>query len=798
MNRMNRKLLSFLAVLLTSVVMVGQNGVIQGTIKDAVTNEAILFATVQIEGTTTGAISDLDGNYIIENLAPGLYNIVVTSVGYKPKQAFELQVTNVKPVVVDFALEEDVQVLDAVVIQAGPNDKTAESPVSLRTIGVSEIKRNPGANRDISVVIQSLPGVASTPSFRNDILIRGGAPNENRFYLDGIEIPNINHFATQGSSGGPVGLINVDFIQQVEFYSGAFPANRGNALSSVFEFEQRDGRTDRWGSTFTVSASEFTLTAEGPTGDRSSTLLSARRSYLQFLFDIFGLPFLPTFNDFQLKHKIKFDQNNELIIVGLGAIDQFALNLADDTSAFQQYILGNIPVQTQWNYATGVVYKHYKNNGQRIFVGSRNMLGNRSFKYRNNDESSEDNLLFDYNSTEAENKFRYEESSRWKGLKFNGGINYEYARYTNSTNRLITVGAATDLVDYQSFLDMHKWGVFGQASKTFFNELLSVSLGLRMDANNYNDAMDNLEDQFSPRLSISYSFAPRWSFNTNTGIYYQLPAYTTLGYRDNSGTLVNAENGLTYIRNDQIVAGFEYRPDAGSRISVEGFYKKYSGYPFNLRDSISLANLGADFGIVGDAPVSSSGEGLAYGVEFLAQQKLKKGFYGIVAYTLVVSEFEDKNGDLIPSAWDSRHIVSLTAGKEFRKDWQLGLKWRFLSGQPYTPYDIATSSLIPVWDVNGLGIVDINQLNTLRLTAAHQLDVRIDKKWFFDRMNLNVFIDVQNIYNYQAQLAPILDVRRDDNGIPLADPDNPGSYDTYLLDNTAGTILPSLGLIIEI
>ena len=798
MNRMSNKLLTGVFALIFSTALLGQNGVIEGNIKDAVTNEAILFATVQIEGTTTGAISDLDGNYRIENLAPGLYNIIVTSVGYKPQQAFELQVTNVKPVVVNFSLEEDVQVLDAVVIQAGPNDKTAESPVSLRTIGVSEIKRNPGANRDISVVIQSLPGVASTPSFRNDILIRGGAPNENRFYLDGIEIPNINHFATQGSSGGPVGLINVDFIQQVEFYSGAFPANRGNALSSVFEFEQRDGRTDRWGSTFTVSASELTLTAEGPTGERSSTLLSARRSYLQFLFDIFGLPFLPTFNDFQLKHKIKFDQNNELIIVGLGAIDQFALNLADDTSAFKQYILGNIPVQTQWNYATGIGYKHYKSNGQRIFVGSRNMLGNRSFKYRNNDESSEDNLLFDYSSTEAENKFRYEESFRWKGLKFNGGINYEYARYTNSTNRLITVGAATDLVDYESFLDMHKWGVFGQASKSFFNELLSVSLGFRMDANNYNDAMDNLEDQFSPRLSISYSFAPRWSFNANTGIYYQLPAYTTLGYRDNSGTLVNAENGLTYIRNDQIVAGFEFRPDAGSRVSVEGFYKKYSGYPFNLRDSISLANLGADFGIVGDAPVSSTGEGLAYGVEFLAQQKLKKGFYGIVAYTLVVSEFEDKNGDLIQSAWDSRHIVSLTAGKEFKKDWQLGVKWRFLSGQPYTPYDIATSSLIPVWDINGMGLVDINQLNTLRLTAAHQLDVRIDKKWFFDRMNLNVFIDVQNIYNYQAQLAPILDVRRDDNGVPLADPANPGSYDTYLLDNTAGTILPSLGLIIEI
>ena len=218
MNRMSNKLLTGVFALIFSTALLGQNGVIEGNIKDAVTNEAILFATVQIEGTTTGAISDLDGNYRIENLAPGLYNIIVTSVGYKPQQAFELQVTNVKPVVVNFSLEEDVQVLDAVVIQAGPNDKTAESPVSLRTIGVSEIKRNPGANRDISVVIQSLPGVASTPSFRNDILIRGGAPNENRFYLDGIEIPNINHFATQGSSGGPVGLINVDFIQQVEFH----------------------------------------------------------------------------------------------------------------------------------------------------------------------------------------------------------------------------------------------------------------------------------------------------------------------------------------------------------------------------------------------------------------------------------------------------------------------------------------------------------------------------------------------------------------------------------------------------
>jgi hypothetical protein len=795
---MIRHTLLFFTLLNLSWATYAQNGIIQGTITDAVSSEPIPFATIQVINTTIGVVSDLDGNYILSDLTPGLYNIEVSSVGYKKATAYELQVTNVKPVVADFQLEENVQVLDAVVIEAGPNDKTAESPVSLRTIGVSEIKRNPGANRDISLVILSLPGVASTASFRNDILIRGGAPNENRFYLDGVEIPNINHFATQGSSGGPVGMINVDFIQQVEFYSGAFPANRGNALSSVFEFQQRNGRTDRWGATFTVGASDLALTTEGPTGKNSSLLFSARRSYLQFLFDLIGLPFLPTYNDFQLKQQIQLNKRNEITIVGLGAIDQFNLNLEDDTSAFQQYVLGNIPVQTQWNYALGVVYKNLHAKGSSTFVASRNMLNNRAYKYLNNDEGTEDNLLFNYLSREAENKFRFEENVRLNGYKINGGVNYEYALYSNNTYQLIPLGGDLLTIDYTSILDMHKWGIFGSISKSFFGENLSLSAGFRADANNYNSQMSNLLNQFSPRFSLSYTFAPGWSFNANTGRYFQLPAYTILGYRDEDGSLVNKENDVTYIRNDQVVAGFEYRPSNASRITVEGFYKKYRYYPFSLRDSISLANQGADFGVVGDEPVSSTGDGRAYGAELFAQQKLYKGFYGIFAYTLVVSEFSDKTGSLIPSAWDSRHIVSLTAGKEFKKNWQLGAKWRFSSGQPYTPWDVAQSALTYIWDVNGTGVLDYNQLNSLRLKSNHQLDLRVDKKWFFDKMNLNLFVDVQNLYNFQAELAPLLDVVRDEAGNPITDPLDPTRYQTYQLANPSGTVLPTLGIIIEI
>ena len=199
-------------------------------------------------------------------------------------------------------------------------------------------------------MIQSLPGVAGTVAFRNDIIIRGGSPNENRFYIDGIEIPNINHFATQGASGGPVGLINVDLIQEVEFYSGAFPSARGNALSSVLEFDFKEARKDKYTANFVVGSSDLGVTVEGPTSKKSGLIVSARRSYLQFLFDAIGLPFLPTYNDFQYKQKIKLNKKNEITIIGLGAIDEFALNTEDDTSAFQQYILGNLPSQTQWNY----------------------------------------------------------------------------------------------------------------------------------------------------------------------------------------------------------------------------------------------------------------------------------------------------------------------------------------------------------------------------------------------------------------------------------------------------------------
>lgn len=343
---------------------------------------------------------------------------------------------------------------------------------------------------------------------------------------------------------------------------------------------------------------------------------------------------------------------------------------------------------------------------------------------------------------------------------------------------------------------MNKYGFFAQVSRSVLKDRLSLSLGIRTDGNDYSNDMANLFKQFSPRASISYALTDFLRLNANGGLYYQLPPYTVLGYKDANGRLVNRDNDVTYIRNAQAVAGVEFLTKKNSRITVESFYKHYDQYPFLTNDSISLANLGGDFGVIGAEPATSTSVGRAYGVEFLFQQKLFKGFYGLVTYTFVRSEFKDKNGTYVPSSWDNKHIVVVTAGKKFKKNWELGIRWRFYGGSPYTPYDVALSSRKDVWDVTGRGLPNYDLLNTQRLDPAHQLDVRVDKKYFFNKWSLNFYLDIQNLYYFKAKGAPDLLVVEDEDGNKLEDPNDPTRYQTKLIENTVSTLLPSIGIVI--
>jgi hypothetical protein len=790
---------SVLLLALPSVLMA--QATVQGTVKDARTLEALPFVNVLLEGTTKGATTDIEGRFTITEVQPGLYNVVVSSVGYERLSVFEVQVGTARPAQLNIELQPTATELKEVEITRQPFQRTVESPLSVRTIGSAEIMRNPGGNRDISRVIRALPGVASTASFRNDIIIRGGAPNENRFYLDGIEVPTINHFSTQGSSGGPVGMINVNFIREVDVIAGAFPAARGNTLSSVFEFKQPDGNSERRAYTFMLGSSDIGFTYDGPTGPNATTIISVRRSYLQFLFKLLKLPFLPVYNDAQFKHRIQLNKNSRLTFIGLGAFDNLALNSSvndgvTDVADFErnQFILGNLPENVQWNYTVGARYDHIVGKGLHSVFLSRSMLSNKAEKYRNNDRGNADALLLDYNSQEAENKLRYEAIMNYGSWRFVGGLNYERARYATETFTQRIVGGQPVVIDYASTLGFNKYGGFGQLSRSFGK--LSGSFGLRTDWTGLGGATSKPLDQVSPRLSLSYAVNDAININANVGRYYQLPPYTVLGFRQ-QGELINLSNDVGYIQSDHVVAGIEYFTKINTKFSVEGFHKWYDRYPLLVDKGVSLANLGGDFGVIGNEVARSVSKGRAYGVEFLAQQKLYKGFYGIVAYTFVRSEFTNADGAFAPSSWDYGNIINLTGGKRLPKNWEVGLNWRFQGGGPYTPFDVETSSQVAVWDATQSGIPDWEQVNTLRLPSFNQLNVRVDKRWYYERWTLNLFFDVENLLASPLTGPPFLDVLRDEAGQPLPDPADPTRYQTRLVNSISTTRVPTIGAMVE-
>jgi hypothetical protein len=782
----------------------GQEGEVRGRVFNKVNNEGIPFANIILLGTEFGTVTDIDGNYVLSDIPPGFYNVRASFVGFRSKTEFDIQITRARPVRLDFDLIEEAADLTEVTVSA-EFSRSDETPISVRRLNTNEIERYPGGNRDISRVIQSLPGVASTANFRNDIIIRGGAPNENKFFVDEIEVPVINHFATQGSSGGPVGILNVNLIKNVDVITGGFPADRMNSLSSFFEFALKEGRNDKMFTQMTLGASEFTISNEGPLGEKTTYLISARRSYLQFLFRALGLPFLPTFNDFTVKTTTKLNDKTELTFLGVGATGNFALNFDEpnNESEFERenrlYLLENLPITSQWNYTTGLKLKRFRENGFWTFVLSRNMLNNRSFKYFQNDESDPANLTFDYVSQESENKFRAENSVFTKGFTLKYGVNYQYARFfVNSFDRFSFANEGT-VIDVNDQAFFNSYGAFVSGSKNFNNERLLISGGVRLDGSDFGETARNPLNQISPRLSVSYQIKPQLFWTTNVGIYYQKPPYTSLGFRDNDGQLVNQLNDIRYIQSTHYVTGIEkVIPEKSRRFSVEGFYKLYKNYPSSIRNGIALANLGADFGVIGNEPVASDSEGRAYGLEFLAQQRLYNNFYGIAAVTLVRSEFTNPNTEgFVPSAWDNRIIVSLTAGKRFGKNWEAGARWRFLGGAPYTPIDVETSSLIDVWNLRGQGIPDFSQINALRLDAFHQLDIRIDKRYFFKKWNFNWYIDIENLYNFEADQPPLLFPIRNDQGALQVDPSDPSRYLMRLVNNPAGTIIPTIGIIVE-
>lgn len=793
-----RKLFLLTFLLFTVFFTYAQKGAIQGRVYNEKNNEPLEFATIQIQGTQTVTTSDLEGKFVFTGVDPGFVRLIVSYVGFETTVSAEIQVQGNQNAFIDIAVPESSTLINEIVVRPNMNLKKIESPVSFATVGVRDIEKAAGVNRDVSKVLQTLPGVGATDPNRNDLIVRGGGPTENVFYLDGIEIPIINHFATQGSSGGVVGVINPDFVREINFYTGAFPASRPNALSSVMDIRQKDGSRDRIHTKLAVGASDAAFTLDGPIGEKSTFIVSARQSYLQLLFKLIGLPFLPTYNDFQMKYKVQLDQKNELSFIGIGAIDNMTLNtgLEETGTEAQRYLLDYLPIYEQWNYTVGTVYKHFSEHFFDTWVMSRNMLRNRNYKYEDNDESRP--KLSDYRSDEAENKLRFERSYPDLPMKILVGAGVTYSHYTNETNRKAFVnGSLTDMI-YNTDLGLWGYQAFIQASDTYADDRLTLSLGINTIGNNYNQNMGNPLNQLSPRLSASYRLNDKWDINSNIGRYAMRPAYTTLGYKDTAGNFVNRNGQLKHILSNQVIIGFEFRPTDQSRFNLEGFYKQYENYPLSVADGMSIAGKGTEYGQIGDEEIISAGRGRAYGMEFLGKLVDWKKFNTTLTYTLFKSEFTDKNGVYRPSNWDTRHMVNLISSYQLPRNWNVSMRWRYVGGAPYSPVDMELSTNKAAWSVTNQAYIDYAQYNTLRLQNSHQLDLRIDKEFYSKKWMLNLYVDVQNAYNFQSENPPIY-TNKDPDGQVMNDPANPQERQLLRkIENYSGTVLPTIGIIVKI
>ncbi len=766
---------------------------VKGTVIDKSSRQPLEFINVMIVGLNKGGVTNAEGKFSIGQVPPGIYRLQASAIGYKTVTTPEY-ILSTRDLHIQIEMEENQTELEGVTVTASPFRRDIESPVSLRIIGLQEIEKSPGANRDISRIVQSYPGVAFSPiGYRNDLIVRGGSPSENRFYLDGVEIPNINHFSTQGASGGPVGILNADLIREVNFYTGAFPTDKGNALSSVLDFKLRDGDMERNSLKATLGASEVSLASNGHLGKKTSYLVSVRQSYLQFLFDMLGLPFLPTFTDAQFKLKTRFDARNELTVLGLGGIDKMKLNTkADDED--NEYILSYLPKIQQETFTLGAVYRHYAGAHVQSVVASHSYLNNRNTKYQQNDESDPEHLMLRLRSTEQNTQLRLENSSSFRNWKVTVGTSLDYSQYSNTTFQKVYTDRAQTF-DYHTYLGIMRWGLFGTVNYTSIDERFTASLGLRADANNYSVAMKDLSDQLSPRLSLSYQLTEHWSLSGNAGLYYQLPPYTALGFKNNNGLYAN-KYALRYMQVSQGSIGLNWRKGDTFEVSVEGFYKDYDKIPLSVADGIPLTCKGNDYGVIGNELLTSTAQGRSYGAELLLKWLVAKKLNLASSFTLFKSEYRtDKESEYIASAWDNRFIFNLRGTYNLPRHWSVGMKVSCIGGAPYTPYDADKSSLVTAWNAQGKPYYDYTRYNEERLPAFTQVDIRIDKTFYLKRCMLGFYIDLQNIAGSKLKQTDVLM----STGV-IKNPDAPIAEQRYVmksLKQESGTLLPTLGITFE-
>jgi hypothetical protein len=709
-----------------------QTGTVIGTVFDMMTNVPLVGANVLVVGTTLGASTDPDGNFRIERVPVGTCALRVSILGYSAFTKTDIVVTLARPSEVTIALMESELQVDAVQVTASYFQKLPETPLSTLTESNEEIRRLPGGLEDVVRAISILPGVAQVQAGRNDLIVRGGAPSENLFLIDNIEVPNINHFGTQGSSGGPLSFVNLDFVESTTFSTGGFGVRYGDKLSSVLTIDLRDGRKDRVGGKATISASQFGLNLEGPTGQSGDFIFSVRRSYLDFIFKAAGFGFVPEYWDFLGRAHYHFGASDQLTILGIAALDDVKFfNNTQEQRVDNSRILGS----SQNEAIVGASWKHLFENGFSTITAGETYM---DFQY-----GQSDSLLlpiFRNNSIERETSLRGEILFHaTKSTELMIGAIGKVPRFSSdiALRPFVTSFGDSLGINASYVTSALKGALYGQVSQDLTFGRMTV--GGRLD---YFDLIEN-NVAWSPRFSLTVPVTSTMNFSASVGTYHQAPSYIWLAAN-------SANRKLKFIQATQYVLGIDriLRPD--TRVSLEGYVKNYTDYPASQsRPYLVLANTGAGYGgseegfaSFGLDPLVSRGTGQSKGIEFLAQKKLSEiPCYGTLSISYNISEFKALDGVTRASNWDQRWIVNIGGGYIFDNAWEMSAKFRYLTGRPYTPF-------------NADGTQNAFLYNALRIKPNHSLDLRVDRRWIYETWTLVTYLDIQNVYNRKPLDVP--------------------------------------------
>lgn len=754
-----KKILILILCLTANYYSQNQNGVITGNVIDATTKSPIIGANVLVVGTDFGAATDVNGKFTIYNLPSNTYQIRVSSIGYSSVTKTDIVVNPNRPAQIDIQLSSTVIELESVTVTS---DYFSSDPIevnSVRNFNYEEIRRTPGGFEDVIRALSVLPGVAQAEAGRNDLIVRGGAPSENLYIIDGIEVSNINHFGTQGASGGPLSYINLDFVKETSFSTGGFSSRYGDKLSSVLSIDLREGRNDRLGGKATISASQFGLNIEGPVSSNSNFLFSARRSYLDFIFKAAGFGFVPEYYDVISKFNIKLGNGN-LSYLFVGAFDNVRFfNETDDQRFDNSRILGSDQVQ----YVTGLTYTGLFKNGFYKFILSRNFV--------DFDTSQRDSLLnpiYLSKAVEGENSLRSEIVYKLSSVyELNFGLSIKNIK---ASNNVLFPFFRTTFGDTLSITSLNTENRYTK-SAAYFNLNISpinnlfINMGGRVD---YFDAIEN-KFAYAPRFSASYAFNELTSVSFSTGIYKQSPSYIWL-------QAVPSNTKLNFVSVNQYVAGIDRRLNEDLLAKVEFFIKDYYDYPASeLRNYLVLSNTGAgyagsddNFSSFGLEPLISGGNGFSKGIEFSLQKKLSEiPLYGILSLTFSETKFTALDGIERNGSYNQKWLLSFSGGYKFNEKWEASLKFRYATGRPYTPF-------------NPDGSQNVNDFNTLRLEPIHSLDLRVDRRWNFSGWTLITYVDIQNVYNQKNRNFVRWDFRKQ-----------------QIAENESIGLLPSIGISAE-